>query len=80
MGDVLRFDAERLRILLERHQLLHRQRPRPGLARRLGQGARVVSSRSCRETYRRALLELAAERQTARPKPPNDMSGRPKRA
>ena len=26
MGDMLRFDAERLRILVERHQLLHRQR------------------------------------------------------
>ena len=28
MGDMLRFDAERLRILIERHQLLHRQRAR----------------------------------------------------
>ena len=27
MGDMLRFDAERLRILIERHLLLHRQRP-----------------------------------------------------
>ncbi len=39
MGDPLRYDAERLRILVERHHRLHRQRPRRRAAGRLGRGA-----------------------------------------
>ena len=45
MGDMLRFDAERLRILVERHQLLHRQRARPGAAGELGRAPWRSSSR-----------------------------------
>jgi len=65
MGDLLRFDAARLRILLERHHLL------TGSARArmlledwddtLRNFVKVVP-----KDYRRAMLELAAERQTAR--------------
>ena len=45
MGDLLRFDAERLRILVERHLLLHRQRAGARAAGRLGQRAGAASSR-----------------------------------
>ncbi len=65
MGDLLRFDAARLRILLERHQLF------TGSARSrllledwdnaVGFFVKIVP-----KDFRRALLELAAERQTAR--------------
>jgi glutamate synthase (NADPH) large chain len=65
MGDLLRFDAARLRILLERHHLL------TGSAR-----ARMLLEnwddalhnfvKVMPKDYRRAMLELAAERQTAR--------------
>jgi glutamate synthase (NADPH/NADH) large chain len=64
MGDVLRFDAERLRILVERHHL------HTGSARAreildtwdqaVGAFVKVMPT-----DYRRALLELAAERVTA---------------
>jgi len=65
MGDMLRFDAERLRILVERHHL------HTGSARAaeilenwdqaLGSFVKVMPT-----DYRRALLELAAERDAAR--------------
>ena len=45
MGDLLRFDAERLRILVERHLLLHRQRARQAAARQLGRSRWRSSSR-----------------------------------
>jgi glutamate synthase (NADPH/NADH) large chain len=64
MGDMLRFDAERLRVLIERHQL------HTGSARAaeilqnwdqaLGSFVKVMPS-----DYRRALLELATEGETA---------------
>ena len=64
MGDMLRFDAERLRILIERHKL------HTGSARAaeildnwdqaLGSFVKVMPT-----DYRRALLELATERETA---------------
>jgi len=64
MGDMLRFDAERLRILIERHHL------HTGSARAaeilenwdqaLGSFVKVTP-----HDYRRALLEFAAERDTA---------------
>jgi len=65
MGDLLRFDAARLRILLERHHLF------TGSARArtlledwdnaVGQFVKIMP-----KDYRRALLELQAERQSAR--------------
>jgi len=65
MGDMLRFDAERLRILVERHHLF------TGSARArllledwetaLGHFIKVMP-----KDYRRALLELRAERQAAK--------------
>jgi glutamate synthase (NADPH/NADH) large chain len=65
MGDSLRFDAQRLRILIERHHLF------TGSAR-----ARVLLEdwdntlrafvKIVPQDYRRALLELKAERDTAR--------------
>ena len=64
MGDVLRFDAERLRILVERHHLY------TGSARAreilenwdeaLGSFVKVMP-----KDYRRALMDMAAERQAA---------------
>ncbi|KRB49590.1 MAG: glutamate synthase large subunit [Pseudomonadota bacterium] len=64
MGDVLRFDAERLRILIERHHLY------TGSARAreilenwdeaLGSFVKVMP-----KDYRRALMDMAAERQAA---------------
>jgi glutamate synthase (NADPH/NADH) large chain len=65
MGDPLRFDAERLRILVERH-LKHTQSRR---ARELlddwdaalGKFVKIVP-----KDYRRALTELKAEREAAK--------------
>ena len=45
MGDLLRFDAERLRILIERHLLLYRQRARQHAAGQLGRQRWPHSSR-----------------------------------
>jgi glutamate synthase (NADPH/NADH) large chain len=64
MGDMLRFDAERLRILVERHHL-HTRSARAGeiLAnwdRALGSFVKVMPA-----DYRRALVELASEREAA---------------
>ena len=65
MGDLLRFDAARLRIVLERHHLL------TGSARARDlledwDNALPAFVKVMPRDYRRALLELAAERQTAR--------------
>ena len=64
MGDVLRFDAERLRILIERHQLYTGStRAREILEnwdQALGAFVKVMP-----KDYRRALLDMAAERQAA---------------
>ena len=65
MGDPLRFDAERLRILLERH-LLHTGSPR---ARALLEDWETTLSRFVKvmpRDYRRALLDLRAEQNAAR--------------
>jgi glutamate synthase (NADPH/NADH) large chain len=65
MGDPLRFDAERLRILLERH-LLHTGSPR---ARALLDDWENTLSRFVKvmpRDYRRALLDLRAEQNAAR--------------
>jgi glutamate synthase (NADPH/NADH) large chain len=64
MGDMLAFDAERLRILIERHQL-HTGSARAGeiLAnwdQAVGSFVKVMPT-----DYRRALLDLATERQAA---------------
>ncbi len=65
MGDLLRFDAARLRILLERHHLLTGS-ARAGMLlddwdNTLGCFVKVMP-----KDYRRALLEMQAERQTVR--------------
>src|SRR5215469_5103549 len=65
MGDPLRFDAARLRILLERHHLF------TGSARARALLEDWDSTVACfvkitPKDYRRALLELRAERQAAR--------------
>ena len=64
MGDVLRFDAERLRILIERHHLYTgSERARQILEnwdQTLGSFVKVMP-----KDYRRALQEMAAERQAA---------------
>ncbi|MBA4012176.1 MAG: glutamate synthase large subunit [Phenylobacterium sp.] len=64
MGDVLRFDAERLRILIERHHLY------TGSARAreiLENWDQTLTSfvKVMPKDYRRALVEMAAERQAA---------------
>jgi glutamate synthase (NADPH/NADH) large chain len=62
MGDPLRFDAERLRILVERHQLLTGS----GRARLLLQDWERTLAAFVKVTprdYRRALLDLRAERE-----------------
>jgi glutamate synthase (NADPH/NADH) large chain len=64
MGDVLRFDAERLRILIERH-LLHTGSAR---ARFILDHWEVEAAKFVKVTptdYRRALLELRNERNPA---------------
>ena len=60
MGDLLRFDAERLRILVERHQLLHRQRARTRTAGRLGRRAGELRQGDAERLPPRALRELQA--------------------
>ena len=64
MGDMLRFDAERLRVLVERHHLhTGSARARELLEnwdQALGSFVKVMPA-----DYRRALVELAAERATA---------------
>ncbi|MBV9862628.1 MAG: glutamate synthase large subunit [Alphaproteobacteria bacterium] len=65
MGDLLRFDAQRLRILIERHHLLTGS----GRARHLLEdwdNALPAFVKIMPRDYRRALLELKAERQSAR--------------
>ncbi|MFN3513372.1 MAG: glutamate synthase large subunit [Phenylobacterium sp.] len=64
MGDVLRFDAERLRILIERHHL-HTGSARA--AQILENWDRTLASfvKVMPKDYRRALEELAAERRSA---------------
>jgi glutamate synthase (NADPH/NADH) large chain len=61
MGDVMRFDAERLKILIERHQRYTGSRRAAEILenwdRTLGSFVKVMPV-----DYRRALLELAAER------------------
>ena len=65
MGDVLRFDAERLRILVERHHM------HTGSARAkalLDDWANAVTRfvKVMPRDYRRALLEMRAERQVSK--------------
>ena len=64
MGDMLRFDAERLRILVERHQLYTGSARARALLddwdKSLEHFVKVMPS-----DYRRALLDLKAERQVA---------------
>ena len=55
MGDMLRHDAERLRILARTPPPPHRQQACPFAARRLGRMRWASSSRSCRATMRSAL-------------------------
>jgi glutamate synthase (NADPH/NADH) large chain len=65
MGDLLRFDAGRVRILLERHLLFTGS----ARARELledWEGAVAAFVKIMPKDYRRALLELQAERQAAR--------------
>ena len=65
MGDPLRFDGQRLRILIERH-LLYTGSAR---ARRLlddWDNTLAAFVKVTPRDYRRALLELRAERETAR--------------
>jgi glutamate synthase (NADPH/NADH) large chain len=64
MGDPLRFDAERLRILVERHHLFTGS----ARARQLledWEGTLAAFVKVTPQDYRRALLELKAERETA---------------
>jgi len=65
MGDLLRFDAWRLRILLERHHLLTGSARARALLEdwdnALGCFVKVMP-----RDYRRALIEMQAERQTVR--------------
>ena len=51
MGDMLRHDAERLRVLVERHQLHTGSARAARAARRLGRQRWRSSSRSCRRDY-----------------------------
>jgi glutamate synthase (NADPH/NADH) large chain len=64
MGDVLRFDAERLRILIERHHL-HTGSARAAEILEDWDQAVTAFVKVMPADYRRALLELAAERETA---------------
>jgi glutamate synthase (NADPH/NADH) large chain len=64
MGDLLRFDAERLRILIERHHLFtDSARARHLLEHWEDALARFIKIMP--KDYRRALLELRTERQQA---------------
>jgi glutamate synthase (NADPH/NADH) large chain len=64
MGDLMRFDAQRLRILIERHHLFTGS----ARARRLLEDWDTTLASFVKVTpkdYRRALLELKAEREAA---------------
>ena len=65
MGDLLRFDAARLRIILERHHLLTGSARARALLEDWNKALRSFV-KIVPKDFRRALLELAAERQTAR--------------
>jgi glutamate synthase (NADPH/NADH) large chain len=65
MGDCLRFDAERLRILIERH-LLHTGSARARTILENWDEALKSFVKVTPKDYRRALLELAAERDATR--------------
>ena len=62
MGDLLRFDAERLRILIERHLLLYRQRARAKLILDNWERASAAIRQGDADRLRRALAEMKAER------------------
>jgi glutamate synthase (NADPH/NADH) large chain len=64
MGDMLRFDAERLRILVERHQL-HTGSKRAAELLADWDQALTAFVKVMPTDYRRALLDLAAQRQAA---------------
>ncbi|MDB5467977.1 MAG: glutamate synthase large subunit, partial [Phenylobacterium sp.] len=64
MGDMLRFDAERLRILIERHHL-HTGSARAAEILDNWDQARASFVKVMPTDYRRALLELATTRETA---------------
>jgi glutamate synthase (NADPH/NADH) large chain len=65
MGDVLRHDAERLRILVERH-LLYTGSARARLLLDDWDSTVAAFVKVTPRDYRRALLELRAERESAR--------------
>jgi glutamate synthase (NADPH/NADH) large chain len=64
MGDLLRFDAARLRILLERHLLFTGSARARALLEDWGNALKGFVKIMPKD-YRRALLELQAERQAA---------------
>ena len=64
MGNLLRFDAARLRIILERHHLLTGS-ARARMLLEDWDAALAAFVKVMPKDYKRALLELAAERQTA---------------
>jgi glutamate synthase (NADPH/NADH) large chain len=65
MGDPLRFDAQRLRILIERHHLFTGSARARALLEDWDNTLRAFV-KIVPQDYRRALLELKAERDTAR--------------
>ena len=65
MGDMLRFDAERLRILIERHLLLHRQRAAGEILDELGRGARPQFVKVMPNDYRARARRRSPPKQTA---------------
>jgi len=65
MGDPLRFDAERLRILIERHHLFTGSARARALLEDWDNTLRAFV-KIVPQDYRRALLDLRAERDTAR--------------
>ncbi|MFZ3235699.1 MAG: glutamate synthase large subunit [Stellaceae bacterium] len=65
MGDLLRFDAARLRIVLERHHLLTGS-ARARLLLEDWENARAAFVKVMPKDYRRALLELRSEQEAAR--------------
>ena len=64
MGDVLRYDAERLRILIERHQL-HTGSARAAEILENWEKALPSFVKVMPRDYRRALKEMASERKAA---------------
>ena len=62
MGDMLRYDAERLRILIERHHLHTGSAQAARAARRLGRRRSARFVKVMPLEYRRALRQLEAER------------------